>query len=134
MPDGVPVSAPVLRPADYDEDWLRRLLFEHPELILLDGSGSIDGGVVPLCRELPIASLGGNVFVDLLGVTRSGRLVIVECKLWRNPQARREVVAQIVEYAALLRRWSFSDLTERIKRKTGSRSQPDLRSCEGGMA
>lgn len=24
-----------------------------------------------------------------------GRLVVVECKLWRNPQARREVVGQI---------------------------------------
>jgi hypothetical protein len=43
--------------------------------------------------------------------------VLVECKLWRNPQARREVVAQVLEYAALLRRWSYADLSTRLKTK-----------------
>lgn len=80
----------------------------------LDGGG---GDVVPLCRELAIPRAGGTVFADILGVARTGRLVVIECKLWRNPQARREVLAQIVEYAALLRRWSFGDLTARLKRK-----------------
>ena len=75
------------------------------------------GHVVPLCRELSIPRAGGSVFLDVLGVTRIGRLVLVECKLWRNPQARREVVAQIVEYAALLRHLSFGDLTARPKQK-----------------
>ncbi|MER8849832.1 hypothetical protein [Mesorhizobium australicum] len=80
----------------------------------------LDGGlgdVVPLCRELAIPRAGGTVFADILGVARSGRLIVIKCKLWRNPQARREVLAQILEYAALLRRWSFGDLTAGIKRK-----------------
>lgn len=106
--------------ASYDEKWLQELLFRHPELILLDGIETSSGGVVPLCRELPIPRPGGNVFLDVLGVTRTGRLVLIECKLWRNPQARREVIAQIVEYAALLRSWSFGDLTARLKQKLGS--------------
>ena len=100
-----------------DEKWLQKLLFEHPELLTLDEIDPDAGSVLPLCRELPLPRAGGSVFPDLLGVTRSGRLVVVECKLWRNPQARREVIAQITEYAALLRRWSYTDLGERLKQK-----------------
>ena len=103
----------------YNESWLQGLLFRHPELLLLERMEAGAGDVVPLCRELSIPRAGGSVFLDMLGVTQTGRLVLVECKLWRNPQARREVVAQIVEYAALLRHLSFGDLTTRLKQKLG---------------
>lgn len=101
----------------YDEHWLQDLLFRHPALIVADRLDGGLGDVVPLCRELAIPRASGTVFADILGVARTGRLVIIECKLWRNPQARREVLAQILEYAALLRGWSFGDLTAGIKRK-----------------
>ncbi|MFB9980917.1 hypothetical protein ACFSQQ_22680 [Mesorhizobium kowhaii] len=104
-------------PQLYDEQWLRDLLFRHPELMVVDRLDVGLGDVAPLCCELPIPRAGRTVFADLLGVTRTGRLVVVECKLWRNPQARREVLAQILEYAALLRRWSFGDLASTLKRK-----------------
>jgi hypothetical protein len=42
-------------------------------------------------------------------VTPSGLPVLVECKLWRNPQARHQVVSQILDYAKELSRWSSSD-------------------------
>jgi hypothetical protein len=71
---------------------------------------------VPLCRELPLRYGSSNVFLDLLGVSATGRLVLVECKLWRNPEARREVVAQLFEYAALLSEWTNSDLEARLKK------------------
>ena len=38
------------------------------------------------------------------------------CKLWRNPEARREVVAQLFEYATLLSEWTYSDLEARLKK------------------
>lgn len=114
-------DADPLAPAGiYDERWLQKLLMRHPELMVLDRMEAGAGDVAPICRELPIDRTGGSVFLDLLGVTRTGRLVLTECKLWRNPQARREVVAQILEYAPLLRRWSFGDLTTRVKKKLGS--------------
>ena len=75
--------------------------------------------MVPLVRELALPRAGGRVFLDILGVTPRGRLVLIECKLWRNPQARREVVAQILEYAALLRRWNYADLTAQLKARHG---------------
>ena len=98
-----------------DEKWLQRLLFDHPELIPLS---VIDPGakdIVPVCRELSIPKDGSTIFLDMLAVTPHGRLVLVEMKLWRNPQARREVVAQILEYASLLRKWSYADLIVRLK-------------------
>lgn len=116
-----PSSSNALSRLTYDEHWLQDLLFRHPALIVPD---RLEGGlsdIVPLCRELAIPRAGGTVFADILGVARTGRLVIIECKLWRNPQARREVLAQILEYAALLRRWSFGDLTTGIKRKLATR-------------
>lgn len=69
------------------------------------------------------------MFLDLLGVTPAGRIVLVECKLWRNPQARREVVAQVPEYASLLQDWSYGDLIARLiatKRLRGSNPIYDL--------
>lgn len=124
-PTALPFSRQTLSsvPGGYDEKWLQELLFAHPELIPLEriemGSGlsGSAAAVVPLCRELTLSRDGGVVYLDLLCVTRSGRLMLIECKLWRNPQARREVVAQILEYAALLKGWSFGDLTARLKQQ-----------------
>ncbi len=39
-----------------------------------------------------------------------GYLTIVETKLWRNPEARREVVGQIVDYAKELSTWDVEEL------------------------
>jgi hypothetical protein len=43
--------------------------------------------------------------LDALFINRHGALGLVKCKLWRNPQARREVVGQILDYAKELARW-----------------------------
>jgi hypothetical protein len=55
-------------------------------------------GPVPICTELntPAGPIGNFM------VTPSGLPVLVECKLWRNPEARREVVSQIGELRAHL--------------------------------
>jgi hypothetical protein len=42
-------------------------------------------------------------------------LTIVETKLWRNPEARREVVGQILDYAKELNKWTFTDLDNAVK-------------------
>lgn len=108
------------RNSEKDENWLQQTLFSHPELIPIREINPGASGFVPICRELTIPKAGGSVFLDIFGVTPEGKLVLVECKLWRNPQARREVVAQILEYAALVRQWSFGDLTARVKSRTKS--------------
>ncbi len=42
------------------------------------------GPLVPVCMELPL-HVGS---VDNLFITPEGHLVVVEVKLWRNPEAR----------------------------------------------
>jgi hypothetical protein len=69
---------------------------------------------VPICTEL-MTPAGP---VDNFMVTASGMPVLVECKLWRNPQARREVVGQVLDYAKELSRWRSADI-EREARKRG---------------
>src|SRR5260221_6663336 len=99
----------------FNEAWLQEILFEHPDLIPL---AEIDPGVcrfIPICCELALPSSGVSFHLDIFGVTPFGRPVLIECKLWRNPEARRKVVAQLLEYAGLLRRWSYSDLEAQLR-------------------
>jgi hypothetical protein len=67
--------------------------------------------LIPVCRELPLEfGFGRTGALDNLFLTRSGGLMLVEAKLWRNPEARRSVIAQAMEYAASLFRLSYQEL------------------------
>ena len=77
----------------YDEGWLQSLLFETPEILPVGEFDQAFAPPTPLCRELPTAA--GPI--DLVYMSEQGRLSIVECKLWRNPEARREVMTQTAE-------------------------------------
>jgi hypothetical protein len=74
------------------------------------------GRVFTVARELSIPGVG---FVDVVLADELGRLVVVECKLWRNPQARREVVGQILDYARELSRYGYEDLQRQVSIATG---------------
>jgi hypothetical protein len=50
---------------------------------------------------------GRSGSLDNVFITNSGGLVLVEAKLWRNPQARREVIAQAMEYAGAVFRMDY---------------------------
>jgi hypothetical protein len=52
--------------------------------------------------------------------------VLVECKLWRNPEARREVVSQILDYAKELSRWSSSDVQRAVRQRIKGDGNPLL--------
>ncbi len=77
-------------------------------------------GAVAVCREMQLGKAGR---IDNFLITPSGLPVLVECKLWRNPEARREVVGQILDYAKVLSRWSFTDLQREVGTRT--RAGPD---------
>jgi len=103
----------------HSERWLQERLFSHPSLLPMVEMFGYGEDFMPLCRELPLRYGSSKVFLDLLGVSPTGKLVLVECKLWRNPEARREVVAQLFEYASLLAEWTYSDLEARLKHARG---------------
>ena len=87
----------------YDEDWLQKLLFSHPEAIPVAEINDTFSGLIPICREL--ATPAGPI--DILYATRSGRIAVLEAKLWRNPEARRKVICQILDYAKELSHWTY---------------------------
>jgi hypothetical protein len=103
----------------HNERWLQERIFELPALLPMADMFGHGESFVPLCRELPLRYGSSSVFLDILGVSATGRLVLVECKLWRNPEARREVIAQLFEYASLLSEWTYSDLEARLKKARG---------------
>lgn len=57
--------------------------------------------------------------VDLLGVGLDGSITLVECKLKKNPEIRREVVGQVLAYAGGLWRTSYEDFAARYASRAG---------------
>ena len=104
-----------LQVRNVDEGWLQNRLHQCPEVLPI---GEIDpsfGPLIPVGREIGTA-VGP---IDNLYVSPQGLLTIVEAKLWRNPQARREVIGQILDYAKEISRWSYDDIDARAKEKAG---------------
>lgn len=78
-----------------DESELHRLIADNPQFLPLAGSSRL----AVLGSEVHL----GSGYADILAVEFSGRPVIVEVKLAKNRQSRREIVAQAIAYAAFLR-------------------------------
>lgn len=97
-----------------DESWLRDTLAAVPEIIPIAEIDASYGPLVPLCRELRTDA--GPV--DLAFINPDGLLTLVECKLWRNPEARRKVVAQVLDYARSIARWTYADLQREVAKAT----------------
>lgn len=93
------------------ETTLRDLIAAHPDILPVHDLDPSYGRLITITRELSIPGVG---FVDVLLMDEHGRLVVVECKLWRNPQARREVVGQILDYARELSRFAYDDLQRQV--------------------
>lgn len=95
-----------------DEAWLQNLIDRHPECLPI---GELEPGFtepVAICRELPT----DHGPIDNFLMTPEGDMILVETKLWRNSQARREVVAQALDYASCLFEMDYSDLEKAVKK------------------
>jgi len=110
----------------FDEKWLQEVLFENMDLIKVSNPAYDRIRVIPLCRELSLNDGFRNLFLDILAVTETGKIVLIECKLWKNPQARREVLAQTLEYASLMQKLSYSDLAAKLKKHIPSGSSDPI--------
>ena len=104
----------------FDEAWVQEMVFAHPELVPSQLLESEADRFVPFCRELPIRVGGRSVYLDVFGATTSGTPVLIECKLWKNPQARREVVGQLLEYSAHLQGMSYEDVVAICRQRLGT--------------
>src|SRR5581483_440704 len=64
--------------------------------------------LLPLAGRPQVVVLGSEVYLggkyaDLVAIETTGRPVLVEVKLGKNPEAKWAIIAQILTYAAFLR-------------------------------
>ena len=95
----------------YNEKWLQKLISKNSVMLPFTDLEPIYAGSVPITREL--STKAGPV--DILCMNSKGYITLIETKLWRNPEARRTVIAQIIDYAKEISEWSYDDLISAIK-------------------
>lgn len=108
--------------SQFPEKELQALLAREPSLLPVDEFEAAFAPLVLIGREVRCES----GFMDLLFCSPDGYLTLVEVKLWRNPQARREVVGQILDYAKDLAAWSYEDLDAAVRAVNGGTGIVDL--------
>jgi len=109
-----------------EEGKLQDYLEEYPTLIPL--ADIVEGASDLLCigREV----IAGPGFVDLLFIDKDGLLTVVETKLAKNPEARRTVIGQIIEYASYISQWTADD----VYRIAGEYGKSNLDEVMGNMS
>jgi hypothetical protein len=105
------------------ESGLQELIEQHPQII--PGSQIAPGRLEPprftlLCREMSV----GSWSLDFLLIDQYGIPTLVEAKLAENPESRRAVVGQIIEYATNASEfWSGGKLREKASNYLNSRGK-----------
>lgn len=98
--------------AGYSERWVQELVHGVPSVLPLTDIEPSFTPVTAVCMELPLAS----GYLDNLLITPTGEIIVVECKLWRNGEARREVIAQVIDYAKDLQALGYDDFQAAIRK------------------
>ncbi len=105
------------------EDELQRLIAENPHL--LDGEQMRPGDArrwILITREKGIAEMAGEVArwsVDHLIIDQEAVPTLVEVKRGSNPEIRRTIVGQMLEYAAHAQQtWTADELRQTFERST----------------
>ena len=98
----------------FQENWLQKIIHKNPQILPIDDIESGFAPLISLGREIS-TSVG---YIDNLYISPNGYLTIVETKLWRNPESKREVVGQIIDYAKELTNWNFTKLNDGVKKSS----------------
>lgn len=96
---------------------IQDLIYNHPECLPISGIDESFNPLLPVCKELN-TNAGP---IDLFMISPGGEIGIIETKLWRNPEARRVAIAQILDYAKELSSWSYEDLQREVNRRLGTK-------------
>jgi len=105
-PDGEIVA---LEEQPFDlEVGLQKLLEQYPRLMLSAGSTYQDRSVWTIGYE--VGTDAGSI--DLLMLDSTGEVWVVETKLRKNPEVKKQVVGQVLGYASCVAEWSIDKLQE----------------------
>lgn len=101
----------------YDsESTLQKIIADNPNLLLRD-SDSDESRLMMVVREFKMAESddSSNTYcLDHLFVDQSGVPVLVEVKRSTDTRTRREVVAQMLDYASRVSTWNANDMRKRF--------------------
>ena len=100
------------------EAFIQKLVYDHPEIIPMAEIAPPLMPLVSVCIELPTAAGG----LDNLWITPEGGIVLGECKLFRNPEARRQVVVQALDYARAIAGLHYQEFEAAVRKALGSPS------------
>jgi hypothetical protein len=97
------------------ESDLQDYLEKYPSIIPIEDIYENASQLTCIGREVPVASGA----IDLLYIDQEGILTIVETKLAKNPEIRRTVIGQLIEYASFVSQWKaeyiYDMVTNRLK-------------------
>ncbi len=105
------------RDTTFNEAEIQNLIFSNPQCLPLSDIDESYNPLIPVCMEM--STPAGPM--DILMITPNGDIAIIETKLWVNPEARRKVIAQILDYAKELAKWSYSDLQREVNRRLNTK-------------
>jgi hypothetical protein len=123
-------------PNSFNETMLQELIDAAPDVLPVREYLPSTTCLFSLGREIPV-DLGANQgFIDNLLVTNDGYLVIVETKLYRNPEGIRDVIAQTLQYGMAVGQMPLIELESRIKRGQGPalKNQETIHECVSRLA
>ncbi|MGH7024015.1 MAG: hypothetical protein ACREEB_10550 [Caulobacteraceae bacterium] len=120
---------PLTRTDYVSEDLFQKLLADHPAL--LSQVAGDEGRLLLIRREAPVADSadgGGRWSLDHLFIDRQSVPVLVEVKRASDTRARREVVAQMLDYAANgVAYWPVSDLVAAFRSSVSEEAHADTK-------
>lgn len=96
---------------------LQEVIANCPDILPFAELDSQIGRFTHLCRELNTNS--GPIDNLLLG--ERGEIAIIETKLWRNSQSRREAFAQIIDYSSQLSKKSYKEFEKMVAERRKSK-------------
>jgi len=96
-----------------NEAELEAMIVQNPDIV----PGFARGDVEVVGQQINLN--GGSLKIDILLIDRSGLLTVVEAKLARNGESRREIVAQGLDYASALAEYDFYDLDDELGGRIG---------------
>jgi hypothetical protein len=96
-----------------NEAELEAMIVQNPDIV----PGFVRGDVEVVGQQIHLN--GGSLKIDVLLIDRSGLLTVVEAKLARNGESRREIVAQGLDYASALAEYDFYDLDDELGGRIG---------------
>ncbi|MEI7704269.1 MAG: hypothetical protein WCK73_06690 [Deltaproteobacteria bacterium] len=102
-----------IRALGKNEEFLEGLIGKAPELLGLEDLRTHVKGPYAAFHQLEVETPLGNVIApDIVFLTQSGHVIVVEVKLADNQGLKgRDVVAQVVDYAASIARYTEEELT-----------------------